>query len=263
MAAFPPHQRGLALGIRQTAIPLAGFVVALTLPHVAHASVGWGFASLGIAMPGRDRRSAASSIADVPAPDDDDEHGEPLRDAPALAGLRRQRADRRAADVRRRLHRPAAPRPPRPVGRARGGGARGRAGTRDRGADRRRALVGRRRSRLGPLRTIAVADAVLVVGVRCLLDRPLVVLLPLLVVAGVLSMSWNGLSFAAAIELAGHRRSGVAIGLQQSVLNGCGAVYPGPLRRARRSDERGRGASSPSPRSRLLGLAQSCEHCAA
>ena len=83
------------------------------------------------------------------------------------------------------------------------------------------------RSRLGPLRTIAVADAVLVVACAAVLDRPLVVLLPLLVVAGVLSMSWNGLAFAAAIELAGHRRSGVAIGLQQSVLNGFGAVYPG------------------------------------
>ena len=45
--------------------------------------------------------------------------------------------------------------------------------------------------------------------------------------AGVLSMSWNGLSFAAAVEVAGHRRSGAAIGLQQSLLNGSGAIYPG------------------------------------
>jgi MFS transporter len=83
------------------------------------------------------------------------------------------------------------------------------------------------RSRLRPLRTLALADAVLVVSCAVVLDRPLVVLLPLLVIAGVVSMSWNGLAFAAAIELVGHRRSGVAIGLQQSVLNGLGAVYPG------------------------------------
>ena len=39
-------------------------------------------------------------------------------------------------------------------------------------------------------------------------------------------MSWNSLSFAAAVELAGYRRSGAAIGLQQSILNGSGALYP-------------------------------------
>jgi hypothetical protein len=59
-----------------------------------------------------------------------------------------------------------------------------------------------------------------------LISSPLVVFVPVLVVAGVLSMGWNGLSFAAAVEVAGHRRSGAAIGLQQSLLNGSGAVYP-------------------------------------
>jgi hypothetical protein len=39
-------------------------------------------------------------------------------------------------------------------------------------------------------------------------------------------MSWNGLSFTAAAELAGGRRSGAAIGFQQSVLSGVGAVAP-------------------------------------
>jgi hypothetical protein len=83
------------------------------------------------------------------------------------------------------------------------------------------------RSRLRPLRTIALADAALVLVAAAVLDRHLVLLLPLLVVAGALAMSWNGLAFAAAIEAAGHRRSGVAIGIQQSVLNGFGAIYPG------------------------------------
>jgi hypothetical protein len=39
-------------------------------------------------------------------------------------------------------------------------------------------------------------------------------------------MSWNSLSFAAALELAGHGRSGSAIGLQQTVLNAPAAAYP-------------------------------------
>ena len=41
---FPPAQRGLAMGIRQTAIPLSGFVVSIGLPHVVAAGgVRWGF----------------------------------------------------------------------------------------------------------------------------------------------------------------------------------------------------------------------------
>jgi hypothetical protein len=39
-------------------------------------------------------------------------------------------------------------------------------------------------------------------------------------------MAWNGLSFAAVAELAGARRSGAAIGLQQTVLSGVGVVAP-------------------------------------
>ena len=82
------------------------------------------------------------------------------------------------------------------------------------------------RSRLGPLRRIALATAVLVALTGALAGAPLALLVPLLVVAGVLAMSWNSLSFAAAVELAGHERSGIAIGLQQTLLNLPGAVYP-------------------------------------
>ena len=38
--AFPPHRRGLVLGIRQTAIPIGGLIAAAVLPWVAHAH-GW------------------------------------------------------------------------------------------------------------------------------------------------------------------------------------------------------------------------------
>ena len=83
-----------------------------------------------------------------------------------------------------------------------------------------------------------------VAGRDALLDAPLVVLLPVLVAAGVLSMSWNSLSFAAAVELAGHGRSGVAIGLQQTLLNGPGALLS--RRSSARSSPRRRGGSASS-----------------
>jgi hypothetical protein len=59
---------------------------------------------------------------------------------------------------------------------------------------------------------LALGCAALLVG------APLVALVPVLVLAGTLGLSWNGLSFTAAAELAGRARSGAAIGLQQTVL---------------------------------------------
>ncbi|HEX7526621.1 MAG TPA: MFS transporter, partial [Gaiellaceae bacterium] len=50
MAWFSQAQRGLALGIRQTAIPIGGFVVSLGLPPLLHhEGAHAGFAALGIA----------------------------------------------------------------------------------------------------------------------------------------------------------------------------------------------------------------------
>jgi len=45
---------------------------------------------------------------------------------------------------------------------------------------------------------------------------------PALIVAGVISLSWNGLAFTAAAETAGIARSGAALGFQQTVL---GVLY--------------------------------------
>ena len=227
MAAFPAEQRGLALGVRQTAIPIAGFAVSLALPHVARIGLPWGFGALGGACLLATAVGGAT-IADVPPPEDAPATVvSPLRDgrlwriavgsalvvAPQMCVVgftvlllhdhRGLSAGWAAAVLA--------------VVQALGIGARI-------GAGRWSDVV---RSRLAPLRTIALADAVLVLACAAVLDAPLVALLPLLVAAGVLAMSWNGLAFAAAIEAAGHRRSGVAIGLQQSVLNGFGAVYPG------------------------------------
>ncbi len=73
-------------------------------------------------------------------------------------------------------------------------------------------------TRLGPLRTIGVGVAVFTAAVAAATDAPLPILVPLFVVAGVLSMSWNGLSYAAAAEAAGTARTGAALGFQQTLL---------------------------------------------
>ncbi|WP_028067181.1 MFS transporter [Solirubrobacter soli] len=43
LAAFPPHRHGLALGVRQTGIPLGGLIATAALPSLAHAA-GWRWA---------------------------------------------------------------------------------------------------------------------------------------------------------------------------------------------------------------------------
>jgi sugar phosphate permease len=81
-------------------------------------------------------------------------------------------------------------------------------------------------SRIGPLRKVGVVVAGCLAVVAALADGPLWLLVPALAVAGGLSMGWNALAFAAAAELAGAARSGAAIGFQQSVLSGIGIVAP-------------------------------------
>jgi MFS family permease len=81
-------------------------------------------------------------------------------------------------------------------------------------------------SRIGPLRQIGLAVAASLVLTAALVDGPLWLLVTALALAGGLSMGWNGLSFTAAAELAGARRSGAAIGFQQTVLSGVGVGAP-------------------------------------
>jgi sugar phosphate permease len=76
----------------------------------------------------------------------------------------------------------------------------------------------RLRTRLRPLRAIGVALAVTTAAVAALTDAPLAALVPAFVVSGVLSMAWNGLAFAAAAEAAGASRTGAALGFQQTLL---------------------------------------------
>jgi len=81
-------------------------------------------------------------------------------------------------------------------------------------------------ARVGPLRRVGLAISASFVVVAALAGGPVALLVIALALAGGLSMAWNGLSFAAVAELAGARRSGAAIGLQQTVLSGVGVVAP-------------------------------------
>ncbi|HEY2355214.1 MAG TPA: MFS transporter [Gaiellaceae bacterium] len=73
-------------------------------------------------------------------------------------------------------------------------------------------------TRLTPLRTIGVALAAFTAATAIALHAPLGLLIALFVVAGVLSMSWNGLAYAAAAEAAGPGKTGAALGFQQTLL---------------------------------------------
>jgi sugar phosphate permease len=221
---FPPRQRGLALAVRQTAIPLSGFLVSVALPQIG--SVRWSFVALGAgcvvgALVGaavlRDGPLAEPLAAASPAPLRDRRLwqlslGSSLVIAPQLCVVgftvlllheRRGLSTSSAATVLAVMQALA-------IG--------GRIG-----AGRWSDLLG---SRIVPLRRIAFGTAVTTVASGLLLGAPLALLLPVLVVGGVVSMSWNSLSFAAAVEFAGHHRSGIAIGLQQTLLNLPGAAYP-------------------------------------
>jgi MFS family permease len=81
-------------------------------------------------------------------------------------------------------------------------------------------------SRLEPLRTIGVALALFTAAVAVATEAPLALLVPLFVVAGVLSMSWNGLAYASAAEMAGAARTGAALGFQQTLLGVVVAASP-------------------------------------
>jgi sugar phosphate permease len=227
MQWFPAGERGFALGVRQTAIPLGGLISALALPslglHAAfvfRAAPCFGGAVFGL-IAIREREGAAED--DVLEPRG---IGATVRDHRlwllcfasgfylvaqlAVMGFlvlflhdERGLSDGAAAGVLAAMQVVAA------LLRIGGG----------RWSDR----VG---SRIGPLRLVGLASAVTLALAAALLSAPLVVLVPAFVVAGGLAMAWNGLSFTAAAEIAGRRRAGAALGMRQSALAAAGAVVP-------------------------------------
>jgi sugar phosphate permease len=219
MAWFPSTELGLALGIRQTAIPIGGALGAAVLPVLGSsggariAFVFLGAASLVGAVVAavfvRGGTGAEQEIGDVT---------QPLRDRfmwllgtgtglflVAQIGItgfvvlflheHRGLSKEAAGAVLAGIYVLAV-------------AARIGSGT----------ISDRRASRLGPLRTIGVALAIGTACVAAAIDAPLALLIPLFIVAGVLSMSWNGLAYAAAAEAAGSARTGAALGFQQTLL---------------------------------------------
>jgi sugar phosphate permease len=82
------------------------------------------------------------------------------------------------------------------------------------------------RMRIVPLRWVGLGIAISVAVTTVLLEAPTWIVVPALVVAATFGLSWNGLSFTATAETAGRARSGAAIGLQQTFLAAGGLVAP-------------------------------------
>jgi len=228
MTWFVTGERGLALGIRQTAIPLAGAVAAVVLPRVAAAHgiraallalgatflVGAAVAALVLrTQPGPPRTEA------VPAPST-------LRDrrlwvlsvGSVLVSVAQLSL---VGFVVLFLHDAR--------GVASGTAALVLAASQLVGAALRISggfwsdRIGRR---VDPIRYFAVALAVTLAAVTALSHAPLALLVPALILATGLSMGWNSLSFAAAAELGGEAQSGAAIGVQQTGLALAGTLVP-------------------------------------
>jgi MFS family permease len=227
MAWFPSSELGTALGIRQTAIPIGGAVGALALPALASAG-GTRLAFLflaGACLAG----AAIAAVFIRGGSREEPELGEvsrPLREPRmwllgAGTGLYLVAQIGLTAFVVLFLHQHH-----HVSGHAAGAvlaaiyvlAIAARIGS-GRVSDR----LG---SRLGPLRTIGVALAICTAAVAVATDAPLALLVPLFVVAGVLSMSWNGLAYASAAEMAGAARTGAALGFQQTLLGVVVAAAP-------------------------------------
>ena len=228
---FAPGQRGLALGIRQASVPIGGLVAAVGLPALADAKgLTWTYTALGVAC----ALAALAGALLLRSP------SQPIAARPA-----RPRA------ARRTLRRPA-------LWLVSCGSALflfAQTATMsytvlflsdDRGMSPHaaalvlaamqvlgvgfRIAVGLRSDRVGsrvvPLSRLALVISVSFVVVAATTRAPLTVLVPVLVVAGGIAMSWNGLAFVAAAEIAGPHATGAAIGLQQTLLGVVGIVAP-------------------------------------
>ncbi len=227
MGWFPADQRGLALGVRQTAIPIGGAAAAAGLPWLANsggtklAFIALGSSCIGGAL------VAACFIRGTPAPGADLANlTGPVRDPRMwLLGLGAGFYLTAQIGITGFLvlflheHR----------GVSAQAAAALLAGINILGVVA-RILSGRWsdrvRTRLRPMRLIGVALAVTTGVVAACTDAPLALLIPSLVVAGGLSMSWNGLAIAAAAETASGGRVGTAIGFQQTLLGLAVAAVP-------------------------------------
>ena len=224
---FGAQERGFAMGVRQTALPLGAGIAAAVLPPVADRhgldaafellAAGTLVGAVAVAVWVREAPSQSGPRVPGPSPLADprirrlagvsallvvpqftvvafvvvylaDEHGVPVATAALmLAGVQLAGG----------------------VGRIVAG----------RWADR-------LQLRLVPLRQLSLAIVALFVALAAL--TPTVAAVPLVLLAGVLAISWNGLAFTAAGEFAGPGRAGAALGLQNTAV-AVGAALTAPL----------------------------------
>ena len=81
-------------------------------------------------------------------------------------------------------------------------------------------------SRIVPLRWLALGVTAGLVLIGASAQATAWILVPVLVLAGGIGLSWNGLSFVATAEMAGTAASGAALGFQQTFLGIAGIVAP-------------------------------------
>lgn len=218
MSWFAHTERGMALGIRQMALPLGGAIGSLMLPVVAGAS-GIQAALLvlaGVALTAavtaavfmRDPPHSGKSDADLAQPMADGRQWR-LGNASFLLAVGQSATlgffvlflhDERGLSI-------AAAAACLALVQVLGAAMRIAAG---RLSDRRDGV------RIPPLMNIAAVTSVLYAATALLTSAPGAVLYPVLVAAGVFAISWNGLAFTAAAEIAGLTRAGTAMGLQNT-----------------------------------------------
>jgi sugar phosphate permease len=220
---FPRDERGLALGLRQTAVPAGAALASFTLPPLAAAA---GVHAALYALAGGMFVSAVASaiwLRDGPsvesvAPPAPDAHRDPriwrLSAASSLMIIGQigvtsllvlylyGERDWTAAHAALAL------------------------GTVQVGAAIARVSAGRwsdvRDERIEPFRRLAAVAGVLLLGAA--LGGPAAV--PLLLAGGIAAMSWNGLSFTAAAEISGRRQAGKAMGIQNTAMRLVAAGVP-------------------------------------
>jgi sugar phosphate permease len=83
-----------------------------------------------------------------------------------------------------------------------------------------------RDERIEPFRRLATAAGVLLLAAAALAGAPTAVGVPVLLAGGVAAMSWNGLSFTAAAEISGRRQAGTAMGIQNTSMRVVAVAVP-------------------------------------
>lgn len=224
---FPRAERGFALGLRQTAVPVGAAAASFSLPVLAAAtSVDVALLALAGALVGTSV-AAMLWLRDPPP-----RHSAAPPAPPAVRDPRIWRLGITSALLI--------------VGQVgvssllvlylfseRGWSATGAAvvlGVVQLGGAVARILAGRwsdhRDERIAPFRRLAASAGALLLGAAVLAHAPSALFVPVLMAGGMFAMSWNGLSFTAAAEISGGAQAGRAMGLQNTLMRIAGAGAP-------------------------------------